>query len=134
MLKKISAFLFAALASSTAVFAAAEDAEAGTKAIKDVGKVLSEGAMVMCIGLIVVFAVLIFLWLFLELLGMIFNKVIPPKAEKGNIGLDAPEVVINEMPVNDDTELVAVISAAAAAYLQKEIKGDFIIRSIKKRG
>lgn len=78
---------------------------------------LSEGIMVTILGIGVVFAVLIFISLILYLFGRILNtenKKTSAAETKTAVNVAVPKADINEK-VNDDMELIAVITAAIAA-------------------
>lgn len=93
-------------------------------------------------GILVVFLILAILIFFFWLMGTIFKAVDKSKADKqaaletaSKAELPAPaaeEAAVVESPAEDDEEeLIAVISAAIAAY---EGEGNFTIRSVKRRG
>ena len=85
---------------------------------------MSYGLQVFVVGVATVFAVLIILWLAL-ILFKVFLYDIPQKkadkkkaaeAEKAPVAKIVPEPVIEETATEDDTQLIAVITAAIAAY------------------
>lgn len=91
-------------------------------------------------GILVVFLILAILIFFFWLIGTIFKGINKAKAEK-KASVEAAKVE-NVAPVvetaaeavdetDDEEELIAVISAAIAAY---EGSGSFAIKSVKKRG
>lgn len=89
-------------------------------------------------GLLVVFLILATLIFFFWLIGVIFKSIDKSKAEKKAESAKAekpeapaPAEAVESAPADNDEELVAVISAAIAAY---EGEGGFTIRSIKRRG
>lgn len=90
-------------------------------------------------GILVVFLILAILIFFFWLMGTIFKGIDKARAEKKASAdaakADAPapavEAAVAEAADEDDEEeLIAVISAAIAAY---EGSGDFSIRSVKRR-
>lgn len=88
-------------------------------------------------GILVVFLILGILIFFFWLMGTIFKAVDKSKADKkalaeaAKVEAPAPAPVIEDtVEVDDDEELVAVISAAIAAY---EGDGGFTITSIRRR-
>lgn len=91
-------------------------------------------------GILVVFLILAILIFFFWLMGTIFKAIDKSKAEKkasaeaAKAEAPAPAVeaaVVESAPEEDyEEELIAVISAAIAAY---EGSGDFTIRSVKRR-
>lgn len=90
-------------------------------------------------GILVVFLILGILIFFFWLMGVIFKALDKSKAEKkasedaakAEISATAAEVVQADDEADSEEELIAVISAAIAAY---EGSGDFTIRSVKRRG
>ena len=87
---------------------------------------LGYGGKAMVIGLLIVFTGLIIIILCLKLMAAIFNGIQKKKAKKAEqerIAAEkaAPAETIAEpepeAPEGDDTELIAVISAAVAAFL-----------------
>lgn len=90
-------------------------------------------------GILVVFLILAILIFFFWLMGTIFKSIDKSKAEKkasaeaAKAELPAPvsEAAATVDEADDEEELIAVISAAIAAY---EGSGDFTIRSVRKRG
>lgn len=94
----------------------------------------SEGALygleMLLIGMVIIFAVLSLLWLSLELSGRIFRKLsgnTKPVAEK-----KVEPVAIPETPVTDDTELIAVLTAAIAA-MESAPAARFRVVSFKRK-
>lgn len=79
-------------------------------------------------GILVVFLILAVLIFFFWLIGMIFKGIDKAKSEKKASVEAAAEV---SSGTDDEEELIAVISAAIAAY---EDSGDFTIKSVRKRG
>lgn len=91
-------------------------------------------------GILVVFLILAILIFFFWLMGTIFKAIDKSKAEKkaseDAAKADVPAPVVETAAVedtadDDEEELIAVISAAIAAY---EGDGNFTIRSVKRRG
>ena len=93
-------------------------------------------------GILVVFLILAILIFFFWLMGTIFKAVDKSKAEKKASAeaakVEAPAPAVEAVPVpaaaaddDNDEELIAVITAAIAAY---EESGDFTIKSVKRRG
>ena len=90
-------------------------------------------------GILVVFLILAILIFFFWLMGTIFKAVDKSKANKKASAevakAAAPAPVVEAAPVeaaaDSDEELIAVITAAIAAY---EENGDFTIKSVRKRG
>lgn len=92
-------------------------------------------------GILVVFLILAILIFFFWLLGTIFkgvDKALKNKAEAKKKAAEAavvkpvvaePQPVAEEVDYTDDEEIVAVISAAIAAYTEQ----GFTIKSIRKR-
>ena len=91
-------------------------------------------------GILVVFLILAILIFFFWLMGTIFKAVDKAKAEKKASAdaakVDAPKLAVEAAPavdtaVSDDEELIAVITAAIAAY---EGGGSFTVKSVRRRG
>ena len=88
-------------------------------------------------GILVVFLILAILIFFFWLMGTIFKAVDKAKAEKKASAdaakVDAPKPAVEAAPaeVSDDEELIAVITAAIAAY---EGGGSFTVKSVRRRG
>ena len=92
-------------------------------------------------GILVVFLILAILIFFFWLMGVIFKAIDKSKAEKKASDeaakVDVPVAVAEAAPApeaaaeDNDEELIAVITAAIAAY---EESGDFTIKSVRKRG
>lgn len=89
------------------------------------------------LGFGTVFAVLIIIMLIIYAMHGIFSiaeNIKSRKQRKSIISEAAPEKVQNtEKIITDDSELIAVLTAAAAACMGKE-KSDIIIRSYKRAG
>ena len=92
-------------------------------------------------GILVVFLILAILIFFFWLMGTIFKSIDKSKAKKkaaaevavkADIPVPAAETQSAESSAEEDEEeLIAVISAAIAAY---EGEGNFTIRNVKRRG
>ena len=91
-------------------------------------------------GILVVFLILAILIFFFWLMGTIFKAVDKSKAEKKASAeaakVDVPAPAAEAAPVpeaaeDNDEELIAVITAAIAAY---EGSGDFTVKSVRRRG
>lgn len=101
----------------------------------ETGEILKKAGMNTLIGMGTVFAVLIFMSIIISLIKYIpalFDK--SAKQEKKapvKVEADIPAAVAEE-EVLDDTELVAVIAAAIAAYEGTSTDG-FVVRSVKRR-
>lgn len=76
------------------------------------------------LGIVMVFAVLAILWLVLTLFKVIFAER-APKVEKNEIVTEVKEVPAVETNARDESELIAVITAAVAAYMSEE-KGEAV--------
>lgn len=78
---------------------------------------LAEGLMVTILGLATVFAVLIFISLILSVFGIVANKASKKKTvNKPALNTNTSQVPkVIENNINDDLELIAVITAAIAA-------------------
>ncbi len=77
------------------------------------GERILYGLQMLLIGMLIVFAVLILLWLSLEISGRIFKNLADkakPVAEK-----KAEPAAVAAAPASDDAELIAVLTAAVAA-------------------
>jgi len=98
---------------------------------------VSEGLMVTGVGLLIVFSVLIILMLSLMAMKAVFYKA-PENAAKKEVEKPQAKPVVqaeqkNENVQNDDTELVAVITAAIAATLNTSAS-NFNIKSFRRIG
>ena len=98
------------------------------------GEILSNAALNTLMGMGVVFIVLILISLVISAFSLI-NKA-EAKMHKQAAPVKVPEKqtpapVIEEEDVTDDTELVAVIAAAIAAYEGTSVEG-LVVRSIRK--
>lgn len=92
---------------------------------------LKEGMLVTGVGLLIVFSVLIILMLVMMAMKKIFYKEDKPKTENNAPTPSAPAVVQNVQ--GDDTQLIAVITAAIAASLNTSTY-NLNIRSFKRVG
>ena len=85
------------------------------------------------IGMGMIFAVLSILWGVLAIFKLIFVKPAPKKAEPSPVVAPAPEPVAEE---SNDEELIAVITAAVAAYRASEdpaaTEGGFRVVSFRR--
>ena len=104
---------------------------------KSMGELMGKAALNTLIGMGTVFVVLILISLIISCFSLIpkieaaFKKKEPAKEEKK----DVVDQIIEKEELADDSELVAVISAAIAAY-EAEAGGStdgFVVRSIKRR-
>ena len=96
------------------------------------GEILKKAGLNTIIGMGIVFIVLIFIAIIIWIMG----KILAPKKKKvQEVKEDIAAVPVKETApeiVNDDTELIAVISAAIAAASGTSSDG-FVVRSIKRR-
>ena len=76
------------------------------------GEAALYGLKMLLVGMLIVFAVLALLWLSLEISGNIFRKL--SSAAKPVVE-QKPEPVVVAPAATDDTELIAVLTAAIAA-------------------
>ncbi len=94
-------------------------------------------------GILVVFFILAILIFFFWLMGVIFKSIDAKKAAKAKAEADAKaaevaksapvqETEVVEEDITDDDEIIAVISAAIAAYSEADGK-QYEIRSIKRK-
>ena len=95
------------------------------------GEILEKAGLNTIIGMGIVFIVLIFIAIIIWIMG----KILAPKKKKAAVAepvvAAAPAEPVAEA-VTDDTELIAVISAAIAAASGTSSDG-FVVRSIKRR-
>lgn len=78
------------------------------------------------LGLLMVFAVLATLWLVLTLFKVIFAERAPKADKKKEVRAEVSAVPsAADADTNDETELIAVITAAVAAYISEE-KGEAV--------
>lgn len=91
-----------------------------TKPIENMADRLSAAGQTVVLGMLAVFAVLAVLWLVLAIMGKFFTTA--PKAEKRQEPAAAPVVVQpvqTNVPVSNDEEIVAAITAAISLMLDK---------------
>lgn len=116
-------------------FLAISAAEAYTLMPSDDGYWSLVGSTVVT-GMVVVFLALAILIGFLFLMGAILSHKKKPKEEKAEVAAvqnnPAPEAEIIDAAEEDDSEVIAVISAAIAAYSEADGK-QYRITSVKKR-
>jgi len=92
---------------------------------------LGEAALYAVIGFAVVFLGIAFLVLVVWAVGKIFEGVDKAKAEKKPVPQEPSAVQSTTDEVDDET--IAVISAAIAAYYQKQaVPCEFVIKKIKR--
>ena len=89
-------------------------------------EILTKAGLNTLLGMGTVFTVLIFISIIISLFG--FIPRIEAAFKKQPETLAAPEI----LPETDDLELIAVISAAVAAYEGTSTDG-FVVRSIRRR-
>ena len=98
---------------------------------------VSQGLMVTGVGLLIVFAVLIILMLALMAMKTLFYKAPESAVKKEEVRSQADSVVQSNQQIEnaqiDDTELVAVITAAIAATLNTSAS-NFNIKSFRRIG
>lgn len=96
---------------------------------------ISEGLMVTGVGLLIVFGVLIILMLALMAMKAIFYKDPEDEKKKDNVNPSekAPSEVQNTAVCTDDSELIAVLTAAVAAVLNTSTS-KLCIKSYKRVG
>lgn len=95
-----------------------------------VSQALSEGLQVTGVGLIIVFSVLIILMLVMMAMKAIFYK--PESSDKPKNDVAEVTTLHSENP--NDNELIAVLTAAVAAYTSAENISNLKIKSYKKVG
>ena len=99
------------------------------------GEIMSKAVMNTVIGMGTVFVVLIFISLIISCFGL-FGKAKPNKKEETPQSKAASDPVVAQIAekeeLADDTELVAVIAAAIAAYEGSGSTDGFVVRSIRK--
>ncbi len=94
--------------------------------------VISQGAVVAVIGICTVFVVLAILWGVLELMRVIFTaKSKKPAAPAAPAPAPAP-VAPAPAPAEDDSELIAVLTAAIAASLNQTTTYNLKIKSYRR--
>ena len=101
------------------------------------GEKMSKAALNTVICMSIVFIVLIFISLIISCFK-VFPYLEAKKREKAAQKVEAQDAVVTqieqreEQQLTDDTELVAVIAAAIAAY-EGTSTSDFVVRSIRRR-
>ena len=102
------------------------------------GEAVTKAGLNTLMGMGTVFLVLIFISFVISLFGL-FSKTGSKKNKKEEVKAEEPQVVTAQAAVSPDDEIIAVISAAIAAY-EEEMAGSglpadqLVVRSIKKRG
>lgn len=102
--------------------------------VENIGDILFQTVF----GLIFVFLGITFLIVIFTLLGLIMKKVNSRQKSESKIEKEEPQIKVETDPKNDgqfetDPALIAVVSAAIAAYYAKESKKcDFVVRRIKR--
>ncbi len=94
---------------------------------------MGEGVVVLVIGMVIVFSVLILLWAILLGFEQVFYKIPQKKKAKA---VAKPQEAVTENVIapqveEDDTEIVAVITAAICA-LTNQNASNFKIKSIRR--
>lgn len=110
-----------------------------TNVIYSTGEIMLKAAMNTLIGMGTVFVVLILISLIISCFSLI-SKVEEKKKKKAAAKVESNEVkpdpvvtqIVEKEELADDTELVAVIAAAIAAYEGSGSADGFIVRSIRK--
>ena len=97
------------------------------------GEIMAKAGMNTVIGMGTVFAVLILISLIISCFTLISKLESKPKKEEP-VPAEAPVVqqIAAKEELSDDTELVAVIAAAIAAYEGAASTDGFVVRSIRK--
>lgn len=99
------------------------------------GEKMEKAALNTLLGMGTVFVVLILISLIISLFGLI-PKMTAKKKESDNVQPEKKSDVVAQISekeeLNDDLELVAVISAAIAAYEGSGSTDGFVVRSIRK--
>ena len=98
---------------------------------------VGDGAIYALFGLLVVFAGIVILILLFTALGKIMKEANKPRAPRKRKKKENEEKPAEEIPAVTEEgispELVAVISAAIAAYYEGEnVKCDFVVKRIKR--
>ncbi|MCM1154674.1 MAG: OadG family protein [Roseburia sp.] len=99
------------------------------------GEIMKKAGMNTLLGMGTVFAVLILISLIIYAFGLIPKLMSGKKEEKKETSVAADNVVaqiVEKEELSDDLELVAVISAAIAAYEGSGTTDGFVVRSIRK--
>lgn len=99
-------------------------------------EVLPEGLIYFIFGMGIVFTVLIFLWGVIDMLRYFFFTLPQKQAGRENKSKQPAQEQAENLvarQASDPIELIAVISAAAAAYLGTSTS-DIVVRSIRRTG
>ena len=80
-------------------------------------------------GILIVFLILVVIMLVIKAMALFSVEKKPKKEKIQETPIEAP--VVKETPKTDDSELVAVITAAIAAMMNESQSG-FVVRSYKK--
>lgn len=103
---------------------------------------MQEAGLNTLMGMAVVFSALIFISLVIRLFGLIPTLQAKRKAKKeeaakasASVGIDnaVEQIAANEENLADDLELVAVITAAIAAFEGSAPSDGLVVRSIRRR-
>ena len=95
--------------------------------------VISQGAVVAVIGICTVFTVLAILWGVLEIMRVVFTaKKEKPAASAAPAPAPAQAPAPVAMPAEDDSELIAVLTAAIAASLNQTTTYNLKIKSYRR--
>ena len=100
-----------------------------TVEVEGFGNKVLYGLEMLLIGMVIVFSVLALLWITLEISGRAFQKLSAPKnpaAEKSE------PTVAPELQTTDETELIAVLTAAIAA-MESAPAARFRVVSFKRK-
>ena len=86
------------------------------------------------IGVLTVFAVLLILWGFIEIMHVMLLKATAPKKEKTEVKVTEQQSSVSAQKAEDSTELIAVITAAVACMMEAQgIPGtSFKIKSFRR--
>ncbi|MCR4650731.1 MAG: OadG family protein [Lachnospiraceae bacterium] len=99
------------------------------------GELFTNAGMNTLLGMGTVFAVLIILMIIISGFKIIYNMQNKPKKTKdvAKTAEDTVAQIIENEEAQDDTELIAVISAAIAAYEGSGSTDGYIVRSVRRR-
>lgn len=105
---------------------------------QSMGELMTKAAMDTLMGMMTVFAVLILISIIIWAMGGIPRLQAklakkPESKKEESIDNTIAQIVEKEESTEDDTELVAVIAAAIAAYEGSQSTDGFVVRSIRKR-
>ena len=105
---------------------------------QSMGELMAKAAMDTLMGMMTVFAVLILISIIIWAMGGIPRLQAklakkPESKKEESIDNTIAQIVEKEENTEDDTELVAVIAAAIAAYEGSQSTDGFVVRSIRKR-